>query len=68
MFEMSTFEYGCEAAMTDTVIIAINGQVVIRHNILVGTQYLSVQQARDFAEALLEKSVMAEAQQKAAMN
>ena len=53
---------------TETKIAAIAGKVVIGHSKLVGRQYLTPDQARTMAEALLLGAEAAEAQLRAAAN
>ena len=47
---------------TQTIMVAQRGRVVIQYDKLVGTQYLTPEQARAAAEALLALAAEAEAQ------
>lgn len=49
---------------TQTTMMAQAGRVVIQHDKLVGTQYLTPEQARVMAEALLAIAAEADAQQR----
>lgn len=53
---------------THTVIFSQEGQIVISHDHLIGTQILTVQEARDMAKALWEKSDEAERQSHVRLN